>query len=279
MDAQQDQTAAWNGTGGHAWVRLQPVLDALYAPLEELLVERVAAAVAGPAPTVIDVGCGTGATTLALARRLGPEAHCRGVDLSEPMVTLARTRDPGPEAGAVEFLVADAARHPFAPGAADVVASRFGVMFFDDPVAAFAHLHTATRPGGALRAIVWRAPEQNPFMTRAGQAAAPLLDVPPFVAGVPGPFALADPDRTLGVLRDAGWSTATADPVDVGCALPAAHLDAYLGALGPVGRALAGSDEETRARVVEHVRPAFDEFRSGEEIRFIAACWLLWGEA
>ncbi|MEJ2859585.1 class I SAM-dependent methyltransferase [Actinomycetospora flava] len=275
MDAQAEQTAAWNGAGGNAWVRLQPVLDALYAPIEELLVDRVAAAVGTASPTVVDVGCGTGATTLALARRLGPHAHCLGVDLSEPMVALARTRDPG----TAEFLVADAARHRFAPGAADVIASRFGVMFFDDPPAAFANLHAATRPGGALRAVVWRGTDENPFMTRAGEAAAPLLDVPPFAPDAPGPFALADPDRTLGLLRAAGWSTATAGPVDVPCALPAAHLDAYLGGIGPVGRLLAGADDATRTRVIEHVRPAFDEFRAGGEIRFTAACWLLWAQA
>ncbi|GAA4926083.1 methyltransferase family protein [Actinomycetospora succinea] len=275
MDARAEQSAAWNGTGGDAWVRLQPVLDALYAPVEELLVDRVAAAVAGPAPTVIDVGCGTGATTLALARRLGPAARCVGVDLSEPMVALARTRDPD----SAEFLVADAGRHRFDPGGADVIASRFGVMFFDEPAAAFANLHAATRPGGALRAIVWRRPEENPFMTRAGETAAPLLEVPAWAPDVPGPFALADPDRTLRLLRTAGWSTATADPVDLVCEMPAGSLDAYLGALGPVGRALAGADAAFRARVLDHVRPAFDEFRAGDRVRFTAACWLLWGEA
>lgn len=275
MDAQQEQAAAWNGAGADAWIRLQPVLDGMYAPIEELLVDRVAAAVGTPAPTVIDVGCGTGATTLALARRLGPTARCLGVDLSEPMIGLARTRDPG----AAEFVVADAARHRFAPGAADAVASRFGVMFFDDPVGAFANLRAATRPGGALRAVVWRGPGENPFMTRAGEAAAPLLAVPPWEPGAPGPFALADPDRTLGILRDAGWSTATADPVDLSCAFAADHLGAYLGALGQVGRLLAGEDDATRARVVDHVRPAFDEFRSAGEIRFTAACWLLWAQA
>ncbi|MEJ2887494.1 class I SAM-dependent methyltransferase [Actinomycetospora aeridis] len=275
MDAQQEQTSAWNGTGGNAWVRLQPVLDAMYAGIEELLVDRVAAAVTGPAPVVIDVGCGTGATTLAIARRLGPAASCRGVDLSEPMVALARTREPGP----AEFLVADAARHPFPPGEADVIASRFGVMFFDDPVAAFANLRAATRPGGSLRAIVWRGAAENPFMTRAVEAAAPLLDVAPYDPDVPGPFALADTDRALGLLRAAGWSTVTADPVDVACALPAGALDAYVGALGPVGRALASRDEATRDRVVEHLRPAFDEFRVGDDIRFTAACWLLGARA
>lgn len=243
--------------------------------MEELLVDRVAAVAGSSSPTVVDVGCGTGATTLALARRLGPAARCVGVDLSAPMVELARTR-----AGdaAVEFVVADAARHRFAPGGADVIASRFGLMFFDDPAAAFANLRAATRPGGALRAVVWRPPAENPFMTRAGEAAAPLLDVPPFVAGVPGPFALADPDHARDLLRGAGWSAVSAEPVDVGCGFAERDLDDYVGIMGPVGRALAGEDAATRARVVEHLRPAFDEFRADGRIRFTAAVWLLAAE-
>jgi SAM-dependent methyltransferase len=247
------------------WVRMQATLDATYAELERFLVERVAAE--DPA-TVVDVGCGTGATTLAIARRVG---RCTGVDVSEPMIELARSR--AASAGvAAEFVVADAGSHPFAPGAADVIASRFGVMFFDDPVRAFANLRAATRPGGALRAIVWRAAEQNPFMTAAEEAAAGVLALPP---RPPGQFAFADDDHVRKILAGAGWSDAALEPVDFPCAFPAAQLDTYLGSMGPVGRALAEQDEATRARVVEHVRPAFDRFRHGDEVRFTAACWLV----
>lgn len=137
-----EQAAQWNGPGG-AWVRLQDVLDAMYVPLEELLVDRVADAAPG-VPSVVDVGCGTGATTLALARRLGPGTAVTGVDVSEPMLTAARERVS--RAGLeVPFVAADAQRHDFGPGPR-VVASRFGVMFFDDPPAAFANLRAAASP-------------------------------------------------------------------------------------------------------------------------------------
>src|SRR6478736_3813068 len=130
-------TFSWSGADG--WVRLQATLDAMFARVEDLLVD----------------GCGTGATTLAIARRLGSHARCVGVDISEQMIALARQRAAD---AVVEFVVADAGRHPFDRGAFDVIASRFGVMFFEQPERAFANLRTATRGGGTLRAVVWRRP-------------------------------------------------------------------------------------------------------------------------
>jgi SAM-dependent methyltransferase len=247
---------------------MQATLDGTYAEVEDFLVDQVAAQ---NASTVIDVGCGTGATTLVIARRLGQGSRCTGVDLSEQMIELARRRAGGEDTTA-EFVVADAQRHRFAPGAADVIASRFGVMFFDDPAAAFANLRAAARDGGALRAVAWRGAEHNPFMTAAEEAAAGLITLPP---RPPGQFAFADRERVREILTASGWSDVDVAPVDFACAFPAGQLDAYLGSMGPVGRALAEHDEATRARVVERVRPAFDHFRHGEEVRFTAACWLV----
>jgi SAM-dependent methyltransferase len=267
--AADEQAALWNGAAGQAWVEAQQVLDGLFKPFEDQLVDAVRVA---SARRVLDVGCGTGATTLAIARKLGSHARCVGVDISEQMIALARQRAAG---AAVEFVVADAGRHPFDPGAFDVIASRFGVMFFEQPEHAFANLRTATRDGGTLRAVVWRRPEENPFMTTAEQAADGMLALPPRNTDGPGQFAFADRGRVVDLLAAAGWSDADVAPVDVECAFPAADLDAYLGTMGPVGRALAEHDEATRARVVEHVRPAFDRFRHGDEVRFTAACWLV----
>src|SRR5690349_25076766 len=151
----------------------------MFARVEDLLVDQV-----DPGATaVLDVGCGTGATTLAIARRLGPHAHCVGVDISEQMIVLARQRAAD---AAVEFVVADAGSHRFDPGAFDVIASRFGVMFFEQPERAFANLRTATRADGTLRAVVWRGPEENPFMTTAEQSANGMLALPPRNTEGPG---------------------------------------------------------------------------------------------
>src|SRR3954451_16782697 len=217
-DAEQDQNLQaeyWGGAGGRRWGELQDLLDGLYAPLARRFVEMVVDADVGG--RLLDVGCGTGATTVAAAHRLGDAGECTGVDLSEPMLAAARVRAEH-EGTHVAFVLADAQRHAFVPASFDVIASRFGVMFFDDPVAAFANLRTATRTGGALRVIVWRGPEENPSMTTSERAAAGMVTFPPTVPGAPGPFALADTDRVAGILQQAGWSDVGFEPMDEICA-------------------------------------------------------------
>ncbi|MDY7104321.1 MAG: hypothetical protein S0880_24310 [Actinomycetota bacterium] len=159
------------------------------------------------------------------------------------------------------------------------MASRWGVMFFADPVAAFTNLHAATRAGGALRVITWRGPHENPFMTTAERAAAPLLDLPTRSGGEPGQFGLADPAHIHEVLGESGWRNVELAPIDRTCSFPAAALDAYLTNLGPFGRAIRGEDEATRARVLNLVRPAFDPYLEADDVRFDAACWLVSAQA
>ena len=154
----EQQIALWNGSAGRAWVETQESLDRLFEPFENLLVEAVAAR---RAQRVLDVGCGTGSTTLAIARRLGTHGAAVGVDLSEPMIALAQTRAAA-ESAPPRFVCADAQRHAFEPASFDMIVSRFGVMFFDDSVRAFANLRRAAKPAADLNAIVWRGPQRTP---------------------------------------------------------------------------------------------------------------------
>ncbi len=207
-----EQAALWNGSAGRAWVDEQEVLDAVLAPFEALLVEAVGAA---PAQRVLDVGCGTGSTTLAVARHLGAGGRCIGVDISEPMIALARTRAER-EGAPVRFVCADAQRHAFEPASFDTIVSRFGVMFFDDPVQAFANLRRAASADARLRVIAWRSAAENPFMTTAERAAAPLLaKLPPRRPDAPGQFSFADRDRVASILEQSGWAGVDIQPVDV----------------------------------------------------------------
>src|SRR5690242_14492146 len=140
MDTSQskisEQMAHWNGAGGRAWVESQCLLDQMLQPFEDLLVDAVAA----EAPArVLDVGCGNGSTTLAIARRLGRQCRCTGIDISEPMLGVARARAEQ-EPARPDFILADAQRYAFERGSFDAIVSRFGVMFFDDSVQAFANL-------------------------------------------------------------------------------------------------------------------------------------------
>ena len=271
-----EQTARWNGAAGNAWVEAQTVLDDMFRPLEDLLVEAVSAAHAGQ---VLDVGCGTGGITLALARRIGPRGHCVGVDISEPVITAARARAEREDTPA-DFVLADAQDHVFEPATFDAVISRFGVMFFPDPVGAFANLRRAAKDGAALRFIAWRDPADNPFMTTAERAAAPLLpDLPVRRADEPGQFGLADPDRVHRILTESGWTDIDIRPLDVTCTLPEPELVRYFTRLGPVGLALREADEQTRAQVVDTVRAAFDPYVQGPDVRYTAACWTVGARA
>jgi SAM-dependent methyltransferase len=266
------QAMLWNGPAGRAWVESQVLLDRLFTPFEALLVDAVAER---GARYVLDVGCGTGATTLAMARLLDTGGSCTGVDISEPMIAAARARA-GRQGLPARFLCADAQAHPFEEASVDLVVSRFGVMFFDDPVRAFSNLWRATTPEGAIRFIAWRSAAENPFMTTAERAAAPLLpDLPPRRPDVPGQFAFADGDRVARILDASGWADVDVRPLDVACTLSDEDLRAYVARVGPVGMALQDADDETRARVVDAVLPAFDRYRVGGEARFTAACWLV----
>jgi len=275
--AGNEQAALWNGRAGRAWVDAQEVLDQMFKPFEDRLAEAVRA---GSGQRVLDVGCGTGSTTLAIARRLGAEGRCVGVDISEPMIAAARAHAEREEGTPARFVRADVQTHAFEPASFDLIVSRFGVMFFDDPVLAFANLRRAARDGAELRVIAWRSAAENPFMTTAERAAAPLLpDMPARRPDAPGQFAFADRQRVSAILEESGWAGIDIRPIDVDCTLPEKELLGYLGRLGPVGLVLQEADERTRRQVIDTVRAAFDPYVHGAEVRFTAACWLIGARA
>lgn len=273
-----EQTALWNGPAGHAWVDAQELLDEILQPFEDRLVDQVRA---GSAQRVLDVGCGTGATTLAVARLLArAQGSCVGVDISQPMIAAARERAQREDVPA-SFICADAQRHAFEPESFDMIISRFGVMFFDSPVQAFANLRQAARGGAALRALAWRGPAENPFMTTAEQAAAPLLpNMPARQPGAPGQFAFADPHRVSSILQESGWAGIDLQSIDVECTMPEKDLRGYFTRLGPLGLMLQDeADERRRAQVIDTVRAAFEPYVRGGVVRFTAACWMIRAEA
>jgi SAM-dependent methyltransferase len=265
-----EQAQMWNGPSGRAWIEQQEPLDRMFAPIADLLAGEAAAA---GARSVLDVGCGTGATTLLVAQRPGTRAV--GVDISEPMIAVARMRA-ARERSTAQFIAADAGAFEFAGGEFDYVISRFGVMFFADPAQAFANLRRACVPGAQLRSVVWRSPQENPFMTAAARAAAPLLpDLPSPPLEGPGQFAFADEYKVRRILRDAGWSGIELRPIDIVCTFRAADLDEYVTRLGPVSRVLPELDPVLREQVVAAVRAGFAPFVHGSEGRYTAACWMM----
>ncbi|MGH6615745.1 class I SAM-dependent methyltransferase [Sphingomonas sp.] len=267
----QTQSELWNARAGATWVAQQAMLDRLLLPFEELLAETVRA---GGARNVLDIGCGAGATTLAVARALAPDGQCTGLDISMPLVEAARRRAAQTNLAA-QFIAGDAQRHSVASGSFDWIVSRFGVMFFDQPERAFANLRSAVRDDAGLTMITWRDPAENPFMTAAEHAAAPLLpQLAPSDPDAPGQFAFADAQKVRRIL-ETGWRDIDITPLDIACTLPAADLQTYIMTMGRVGALLPDLDDRTRAAVSAVLTSAFEPFVSDGTARFSLACWLV----
>ncbi len=269
------QVTRWNGPAGRAWVEHQELLDRVFKPLEEQLAQ---AARAANATRVLDVGCGTGSTTVAVAQALGEAARSTGIDISDLMIAAARARAER-EGSRATFICANAQAYAFEPASFDMIVSRFGVMFFDNAVQAFDNLRRAATGSAGLRFLAWRSVAENPFMTTAEKAAASLLNLPAREPDAPGQFGFADPRLVQTILKESGWTGIDIRPLDVICSFPEKELVTYFTRLGPVGLALQEIDHRTREEVIEQlinvVRPAFDQYVSGPEVRFTAACWMV----
>jgi SAM-dependent methyltransferase len=269
----RDEAARWNEVSGPIWVEMQDVLNRMFAPFEAQLIEEAFPREGG---RVLDIGCGAGATTLAMARRLGPTGICLGVDISAPLVAAAKARAAAEGLVSAAFVQADAQIYPFEPASFDAVISRFGVMFFDDSEAAFANIRRAARHGAKLTFVAWRSPAENPFMTTGSRAAAPLLaNLPAPNPEAPGQFAFANADKVRRILDASGYNDIEVRPIDVPSSVAENDLLAYATKLGPVGMALRDADERTRARTAEALRVAFVPYIENGAARYTAACWLV----
>jgi SAM-dependent methyltransferase len=273
--ANTGQFASWNGESGSRWVMSADERDAVLAPVASAL---LAAAAPAPGAAVLDVGCGCGATTLAVAESVGPTGSAVGLDLSEPMLAFARQRALGRAAANVSFTQADAQTHPLVPNSVELVVSRFGTMFFDDPVAAFANLARALRPGGRLCLATWRPLLDNEWLTAPGAVLLEHTEMPEASADGPGMFAQADPAAVTGVLAAAGYADVRLEPVDVTFDLgpnPEAAA-AYLANSGP-GRLLLESIPEGAPRdaALADVRSMLCTRVHADAVRLGGAIWII----
>lgn len=274
-----EQIEYWNETVAEKWTALAPRIDAQIGPFG---IDAMDAAQIGAGQNVLDVGCGCGATVLELARRIGPSGRVTGVDVSAPMLAEAarRAHEEGLQ-GRIELRLADAQTAALERAAYDRVYSRFGVMFFSDPAAAFANLRRSLRPQGRLAFVCWRRLEDNPWMAVPLQAASRIIDLPPAPdPEAPGPFSLAGEERIRRILVAAGWEEIRIERVDrevmVGGTTDLDEAVEFLMRMGPTGRVLRETPPQVVSRVAVAIRESIARFaRRGEGVRMPASAWVV----
>lgn len=266
------QVEYWNGVAGQRWAQHQASLDRALAAFGQAALERLAPRLG---ERILDVGCGAGETVLALAERVGPSGHIVGVDVSRPL--LERARERAAALANVRFIEADAGAEPFGT-AFDAIFSRFGVMFFAEPVAAFSHLRGALRAGGRIAFVCWQPLEQNAWCEVPYAAArAALVDPPPLATlREPGPFAFGERAYVEQVLSEAGFRhidvQPSSAPVVLGETLDAAVEFSLR--IGAAARLIAERSDAERALVRERITAAFAAYATADGVSLPGAVWV-----
>jgi SAM-dependent methyltransferase len=268
MSGNEQQIEYWNGPAGDRWAKLQQTIDTNMTAITAALLPFAAPQ---PGERVIDIGCGCGTTTGLLAKAVGSSGNVTGVDISSPMLAVARGRGI-----AANFLEADASTYSF-KSTHDLVFSRFGVMFFAEPALAFENIRKALKPGGRIAFVCWRTFAENAWSFAPFTAAKPFLpDEPPSDPHAPGPFAFADDVRLAAILGDAGFSDVRIDKLDTTMNMGAGANEAAAQAMniGPLARAAGGLDDLTRAKIKMAAESALEKYKTPNGILAPAACWL-----
>lgn len=275
---QEEQTEYWNGMGGENWVKNIDLVDRLLNPLTTILMEH---ADLSPGERIIDIGCGTGCTSLQLAEE---DTHVLGIDISEPIIAEARRRASLQKIDNIDYFVADAATYDFSAFEADLAFSRFGVMFFADPIRAFANIHVGLKSDGRLNFMCWQPMVESSFFVLPLEAAASILPKSdPIDPRLPGPFAFGDKDYVHTVLSEAGFSSISIDAAGADLPFPenqnAESISEFLCRLGPIARLLLDQDELVYQQVKTAVANALNARLVNDRITVNGKVWIVQAEA
>ena len=274
-DENSESQKYWNEEGGNKWADNIDVVEGMIMSLHDMLIEQIAAT---ESESVLDIGCGGGITSIKLAEQVGPAGSVLGVDVSEPILAVANSRAKG--ISNLDFQHSDAATAELGEDRFDIITSRFGVMFFDDPVIAFANLHTALKPSGRMVFICWRSLEDNPWMSEPAKAAFEILPPPADAEKpdpkAPGPFSLADPDHLQSILSSAGFNNIELQAMDK--AISMGNLDdtiAFLMKMGPAAEVLKEANEEQKQTVGKAMKEIMSKYISDKDVKVPSATWIV----
>jgi SAM-dependent methyltransferase len=266
-----EQKAFWDGPGAERWIASWERIQLTVTPFGQA---ALAEAAAKPGEQVLDVGCGTGQTTADLANAVGANGRVLGVDISAQLIGVARAQ----EIANASFVLGDAATHPFEPFAYDLIFSRFGVMFFADPVAAFDSFRRTLKPDGRIVFVCWRTPQENPWMTLPLRTAMPFL--PPIERPGPedpGPFSFGDQARVQRIFDQAGLAAPTFKPLDQSLRIGATVDEALdnLGRFGPLVKPFAEATPDQLAKAKAAIAEALQPYMKPDGVFLDGACWLV----
>lgn len=276
-DPNAEQIAYWNDEAGTRWTAIQRRIDALF---EGLTVAAIDSADPRPGESVLDVGCGCGATVLELARRVRPGGRVVGVDVSRPMLELASERVQAEELRSVTLHLADASTYPFHEAEFDLAFSRFGVMFFDDPITAFTNVRRSLSTGGRLACLTWRPLADNPWF--GVPLAAAIRHVPPPAPQdpeAPGPMSFADPRRVKRILSEAGFTAIDLQQRDVMMKLSGPNelerATEFATQVGPASRALMGATSAAQEAARSAIREALADYNGADGVILRGSVWFI----
>ena len=268
----ESQEQYWNEDGGRRWISHWRKTEKMFVDLTATLLLKVGVR-AGD--MILEVGCGQGILTRKLAQHAGPEGRILGVDISQVILDVANNIDEQPDN--VTFKRADAGKVALGDERFDLIVSRFGVMFFEDPISAFINLRRSLKGSGHVRFMCWRALKENPWLQEPAEAAFQVLSRPETPApNTPGPFSLAAPERLQEVLTSAGFADPELIPVDGEMRLGGLEEAVqYSAQMGPAGRAMKDVDDTNKARAIEAIRDSFAERDGPEGVVFPCATWIV----
>lgn len=271
-----EQSQYWNEIAGPNWVALQEVLDEEHAALGAVAMDKAGVA---PGERVLDIGCGCGQTSLELSRRVGSNGFVLGIDISTPMLERAGARAKEAGIANVRFESADAQSFAFEPSEFDLLYSRMGVMFFDDPIAAFENLLRALRPGGRMAFVCWRDIKENPWMSVPLSAVARHIPIPERPSGAPGPSAFADSGRVRSILEGAGFADVAFERLDMTITIGgSSSVDESVRNMlrfGPISRAIRQANVQDTTEIASSVREAVEPYATTRGVRMGSACWVV----
>jgi SAM-dependent methyltransferase len=273
--ANEQMRRYWNDVAGQEWVALAAEFDRTLGPAGDELLRRAAAR---PGEHVLDVGCGFGTTTLALARAVGAAGRVMGVDISAPMLGLARWRAADAAVGNVIWREGDAQDMALPGRHFDLIVSRFGVMFFDDPASAFSNLCRSAGPGARLHFACWQSTARNPWYSLAARTLAHYIEVPPPQPDAPGPFAFGDTGWVAKLLTAAGFVDVAADEFNMTLIQGGSRgIDGAIEQLvrGPLAAAVAAAPDRARQTGLDALRAELALHVEDGEVRFPASAWMV----